>query len=94
MDAVKQEHEFVHPNYMGVWFWLLGLTALEVAALYLLGSKAAQVLVLVFLAVTKALLVAMYFMHLKFEKMVLIAAILYPLVLAGALTVLTMLSLY
>jgi len=44
--------------------------------------------------VTKALLVAMYFMHLKFERVMLIASVLYPFALAVVLTVLSMLSLY
>lgn len=87
-----------HPNYMGVWWWLLGLTVLEVGALYLPRyipvSKGVVILVLVFLAITKALLVAMYFMHLKFERVALIAIVLYPLALSCAYAVLSMLSLY
>ena len=85
---------FEHPNYLAVWIWLLVLTVLEITALYLPVLKMYKILTLVVLAVTKALLVAMYFMHLKFERLILIAVILYPLALAITLTVLTSLSLY
>jgi cytochrome c oxidase subunit 4 len=95
MDIANTAHKKItHPNYMGVWWWLLGLTVLEVAVLYLPIAKGYQILLLVFLAVTKALLVAMFFMHLKFERVMLIAAVLYPFALAIVLTVLSMLSLY
>ena len=95
MDIANTDHKKIeHPNYMGVWWWLLGLTVLEVAVLYLPIVKGYQILLLVFLAVTKALLVAMYFMHLKFERVMLIASVLYPFALAVVLTVLSMLSLY
>ncbi len=93
MEDVKKQHEFVHPNYVGVWVWLLALTVLEIGALYLPGPKMYRILTLSFLAVTKALLVAMYFMHLKFERLILIAVILYPIVLSLVLVVLTRLSL-
>ncbi|MBI1870719.1 MAG: cytochrome C oxidase subunit IV family protein [Chlamydiae bacterium] len=96
---MNQENEeasksFSHPNYMGVWGWLLGLTALEVAALYLPILQGTKIIILVTLAITKALLVAMYFMHLKFERVILIAIILYPIILSITLTLLTGLSLY
>jgi len=59
------------PNYMGVFWWLLALTILEL----LVGSMptgpayphTAKVLMLVSMAVGKAALVALYFMHLRFE---------------------------
>jgi cytochrome c oxidase subunit 4 len=88
------EVKMEHPNYIGVWWWLLGLTVLEIGALYLPISKFVQVVALVLLAITKALLVAAYFMHLKFERVLLIGIVLYPLALAITLTVLTMLSMY
>ncbi|MBI1883837.1 MAG: cytochrome C oxidase subunit IV family protein [Chlamydiae bacterium] len=92
MDQEKVEN-FTHPNYVAVWIWLLVLTVLEVCALYLPCAKVVKISALVFLAITKALLVAMYFMHLKFERLVLIAVIVYPVVLSLVLTLLTRLSL-
>ena len=57
-----------HPNYVMVWVALAVLTAVEVGITYLSWSKTTMLVVLVGLAVWKAVLVAMYFMHLKYEK--------------------------
>jgi cytochrome c oxidase subunit 4 len=56
------------PNYMGVFWWLLTLTIIEIAVIYLPIAKLAIAIMLIVLAVTKAALVALYFMHLKFER--------------------------
>jgi cytochrome c oxidase subunit 4 len=69
------------PNYMGVFWWLLALTIVEVAVIYLPIAKIAIAVMLVTLAVTKAVLVAMYFMHLKFERRTLAMVALSPFVL-------------
>ncbi len=71
---MQQTH--AEPNYMGVFYWLAALTAIEVAVVYLPLTKLALGAILVVLAFTKAALVALYFMHLKFERrtMLLIAA--------------------
>ena len=60
-----------HPNYMGVFWWLLALTIIELAVIYLPFSKLAIAILLIALAVSKAVLVALYFMHLKFERVTL-----------------------
>jgi cytochrome c oxidase subunit 4 len=57
-----------HPNYVLVWVALAVLTAVEVGITYLSWSKTTLIVVLIGLAVWKAVLVAMYFMHLKYEK--------------------------
>jgi cytochrome c oxidase subunit 4 len=59
------------PNYMGVFWWLLALTIIELGVIYLPVSKLAIAIMLIVLAVTKAALVALYFMHLKFERVTL-----------------------
>jgi cytochrome c oxidase subunit 4 len=56
------------PNYIGVFWWLLALTILEIAVIYLPILRLAVVILLVALAISKASLVALYFMHLKFER--------------------------
>jgi cytochrome c oxidase subunit 4 len=60
-----QEHS--HPNYWGVWLMLLILTVFEVGVAFLPWSKEVLILLLLGLAVWKALLVALYFMHLRWE---------------------------
>jgi cytochrome c oxidase subunit 4 len=57
---------------MMIFYWLAGLTVLEIAVAYLPASmRVLMIALLVGLAVAKASLVAMYFMHLRFEKMTL-----------------------
>ena len=69
------------PNYMGVFWWLLALTIIEVAVIYLPIAKFAIAIMLITMAVTKAALVALYFMHLKFERRTLALVALSPFVL-------------
>ena len=57
-----------HPNYVMVWFALAVMTAVEVGITFLSWPKTTVILVLLALAVWKAVLVALYFMHLRFEK--------------------------
>ena len=59
------------PNYMGVFWWLLALTILEIAVIYMPMAKLLIIVLLVGLALSKATLVALYFMHLKFERLTL-----------------------
>ena len=69
------------PNYIGVFWWLLALTIIEIAVIYLPIARLAIVILLVGMALTKAVLVALYFMHLKFERMTLSVIALTPLIL-------------
>ena len=59
------------PNYFAVWAWLLLLTITEIATTRLPIPRITIAILLVGQASTKALLVAMFFMHLKFENKVL-----------------------
>lgn len=63
MDLAHDE-----PNYMAIFWWLLGLTIAELAVAYMGLPKPLMIAGLVSLAIAKAVLVAMYFMHLKFER--------------------------
>jgi cytochrome c oxidase subunit 4 len=56
------------PNYIGVFWWLLALTILEVAVIFMPIARLFIAVLLVGLALSKASLVAMYYMHLKFER--------------------------
>jgi len=56
-----------HPNYWAVWVWLLVLTLVELGVAFLGWSKELLILILLGLAVWKALLVALFFMHLRWE---------------------------
>lgn len=59
-----------HPaarTYVAIYGWLLGLTALEVTVVLLGWPKAAIITMLLGTALGKALLIGLYFMHLKFD---------------------------
>ena len=68
-------------NYLRIFYILLALTVVEVAIVYLHLPKTLLVALLIVLAVWKAALVALHFMHLKFEKRTLALIALSPFVL-------------
>ena len=55
-------------TYLTIYGWLLGLTALEVGVVMAGWPQGAIVTLLVSTALAKALLIALYFMHLKFDR--------------------------
>lgn len=73
-QATAHEHEH-NPPYMAVFWWLLALTILEVGAGYLPHLTGGAVVLpriilvplLLALAVTKAALVGMFYMHLRYD---------------------------
>ena len=69
------------PNYMGVFWWLLVLTILEICVIYAPIAHLVIVLLLIGMALTKATLVALYYMHLALERRTLGLIALTPLVL-------------
>jgi caa(3)-type oxidase subunit IV len=81
---MAEQHQ--EPNYYWVLVWLAVLTILEIAVV-LLGSPerlnipmVTKVVLLVGMALSKATLVALYFMHLKFERGTLMVIAFTPLV--------------
>jgi cytochrome c oxidase subunit 4 len=83
------------PSYMAIFWYLAVLTVVEIGVIFLPISKLAIGVLLVSLASAKAALVALYFMHLRFETKTLGYIALTPVVI-GALLVLVLLpdSLY
>jgi cytochrome c oxidase subunit IV len=66
-------------TYLIVFGWLAALTALEVGLVYLPLERAPMASALIALAVAKAGLVALFFMHLRYETRILRRAVLLPL---------------
>jgi cytochrome c oxidase subunit 4 len=56
------------PNYMAIFWWLFALTIVEIAVIFMGLPKVVVAILLISLALSKASLVAMYFMHLRFER--------------------------
>jgi cytochrome c oxidase subunit 4 len=74
-----------HPNYMTIFWYLAILTVVEVAVIFLPFSKVTLGFLLCALALGKAALVAMYFMHLRFETRTLGLIAITPLLIATML---------
>jgi cytochrome c oxidase subunit 4 len=72
---------------MNVFYALAVLTAVEIGIIYVPIAKVAIAVMLVILALAKAALVAMYFMHLKYEKRVLGIIAMTPLILCTLLII-------
>ena len=70
------------PNYMAVFAMLAVLTLIEVGVAFVGFGRTATILILVGLAIWKAVLVALYYMHLRFEPPRLVIMVLAPLPLA------------
>ena len=56
-----------HPNYMAIFWWLAILTVIEVAVVFMPMARFTIGVLLCGLALGKAGLGALYFMHLRFE---------------------------
>ncbi len=69
-DTVAHNEAHAEPNYLAVFGWLFVLTVVEVGVIFLPIPKLLIAASLVILAAVKASLVAIYFMHLKFERLV------------------------
>ncbi len=78
--------ERAHPNYVAIWIWLVVLMIAGVLASHLPFGKSAVIFVIFLIATVKALLVALYYMHLKFERGVIYAMAIVPVVLVVILT--------
>jgi cytochrome c oxidase subunit 4 len=82
--TTPQPTTHVRPNYMLIWLYLFVMTILEVVLAFEIPvSQNTKLILLLILAVWKALLVAMFFMHLKFERWRLRLIFIVPLPLAA-----------
>ncbi len=85
MTEAANEHSTT--KYFVVWFYLLVLTVAEVGVAFISQlPETWLILILLGIAVWKAVLVAMYYMHLKFEPPRLVMMVLAPIPLALLIT--------
>ena len=73
------------PNYMMVFYALTVLTAIEIGVVFIPISKLIVGIALILMALVKAALVALYFMHLRYEKFALGIIAFTPLILCALL---------
>lgn len=66
-DEERRTHKQL--NYMTIFWWLFGLTVVEVSySVFTHPPRLILMTVLVGLAIIKATMVALFFMHLRFER--------------------------
>ncbi|MBI3626071.1 MAG: cytochrome C oxidase subunit IV family protein [Candidatus Rokubacteria bacterium] len=66
------------PNYVAVWRWLVVLMGVGLAASFLPGGRALAATLIFATAAVKATLVALNYMHLKFEPRLIYAIAIVP----------------
>ena len=87
---MAQDGHKEHPKYMNIFWWLLGLTIVEVAVAIPEYATLLKGILLIGLACSKAILVANYFMHLKFEKRTLALIVITPFLICVFLVIMLM----
>jgi cytochrome c oxidase subunit 4 len=80
--AVNDSSAAAQPRYMLVFLALAVLTGIEIGVAFIGFARVTTIIVLVGLAIWKAVLVALYYMHLRFEPPRLVLMVLAPLPLA------------
>src|SRR5579872_1708247 len=79
----KEEAHVSNTVYLIVGGFLIVLTAMEITVSYLHALRPVLVPILVVLAIAKFALIAMFFMHLRYEKWIVNTMFLFPLTIAG-----------
>jgi caa(3)-type oxidase subunit IV len=74
-----------HPNYVAIWIWLLALMGASLVASAIPAARGLTVAVIFGTAVAKALLVALNYMHLRFEGRLIVAIAVGPVLVAVVL---------
>lgn len=75
----ESQHNSGYKVYAVTWFWLLVLTMLELGIVLTHVPKTLLIISLVILALMKATLIIAYFMHLRYERLSLVYAVVVPL---------------
>jgi caa(3)-type oxidase subunit IV len=80
---LEQEHAHISNSvYLIVGGFLIVLTAMEITVAYIHALRPVMVPILVILAIAKFALIAMFFMHLRYEKWALNTMFVFPLTIA------------
>lgn len=76
------DHHHPHPPYVQIYLWLVFLTFASIFLSRLLHNSHLLMITFIFgIATVKALLVALNFMHLRFERGIILGCALVPLIL-------------
>jgi len=74
------EHTGGYRIYAVTWFWLLAITVVELAIVLMHVPKLVLATALIIMALLKAWLIVAYFMHLRYERLSLVYAVMVPMV--------------
>ena len=74
----ERAHAGGYKVYLTTWIWLLVITMLEIGIVLVRVPKTLLVISLIILALMKAALIMAYFMHLRYERLNLIYAVVTP----------------
>jgi len=88
-QAGREAHR-AHPGaavYVIVAVFLAALTAMELTVFYVSALKAVLVPVLLILAAAKFAMVAMFYMHLRYDSWLLSGVLIFPLIIAALLLI-------
>ncbi len=85
VETSAPEHAGGTRLYLGIWGGLLGITALELILAYQHLPVGLMLILLMALSVVKAALIMSYFMHLRFERLNLVLAVVPALVICISL---------
>ncbi len=81
-EQASVEGQAAHPGgyriYAVTWGWLLVITLLELGVVFLGVPKLLLATTLIVMALLKALLIMAFFMHLRWEKLSLVYAVVVP----------------
>lgn len=83
---MTEAHEHKKRPYLWVFLWLAVLTAIEVGVASLAFNKTLMIIILAILAAAKASLVALYYMHLRYDNRILMLIGGFPFLLAVIMT--------
>jgi len=78
----KEPHQISNSVYLIVGGFLIVFTAMEITVAYIHALRPVLVPILVILAIAKFALIAMFFMHLRYEKWVMNTMFIFPLTIA------------
>lgn len=82
MHTETHDHPTGNRQYIVIWGWLLAMTMLALGLGYAPVPEGLKALLLVGITLAKIVLIASFFMHLKFERLNLVLMTFSPLVLA------------
>ncbi len=78
-------HDHAQPDYLKIWIALMVLMAISVGLSFLPLAQTTTTVLIMMLSTVKAVLVILYFMHVRYERILIGMLVATPLILFGVL---------